>query len=359
MLEDSLTDAVNSLAKQLRTFDASIRREDKAIESMKIDLAAARALKSKSARDVDSLAEEVALLRLRKVEEVESKLQETISKRQIANQRSQEAKDDMKREKSDLRAQYDAFLADNEDYLKELDASRLGKTLEDAKKMKAKFLARFPGLEQREEAAISQVDKITERKHKRYKQLQNVEDYISWLTQGKENLNKEQAEVEAQLAARRKEHRESPEESIIAADILTLHHQKQTMQDKVDVLIMKEMQEQQEIAKLRKALDHSVGLLYLGELPRAINGLARRALPLSFSPLLIFLAPLQHKALAAARRDQRSKKGSRAPKSTFVTGKRVLACSGHLVGKNFLPRLHTFIIESASHQSPPSLSNAR
>ena len=65
----------------------------------------------------------------------------------------------MKREKSDLRAQYDAFLADNEDYLKELDASRLGKTLEDAKKMKAKFLARFPGLEQREEAAISEVDK--------------------------------------------------------------------------------------------------------------------------------------------------------------------------------------------------------
>ena len=215
----------------------------------------------------------------------------------------------MKREKSDLRAQYDAFLADNEDYLKELDASRLGKTLEDAKKMKAKFLARFPGLEQREEAAISEVDKITERKHKRYKQLQNVEDYISWLTQGKENLNKEQAEVEAQLAARRKEHRESPEESIIAADILTLHHQKQTMQDKVDVLIMKEMQEQQEIAKLRKALDHSVGLLYLGELPRAINGLARRALPLSFSPLLTFLRlsntrpPQPRGAIRGARKD--------------------------------------------------------
>ena len=60
-----------------------------------------------------------------------------------------------------------------------------------------------------------------------------LEDQIAHLKDSKRRLNEEQSMVEAHFDKKKKKYEDSSDESIILADILSLQHQKQRLQDRL------------------------------------------------------------------------------------------------------------------------------
>ncbi|UPR00991.1 hypothetical protein HOP50_06g43120 [Chloropicon primus] len=256
MLDDALTDAVNSLAKQLRSIDASIRQESKVIESVKKRLKATRAEGAEVEEAIARHVDDVAALKLRKFLSIDQGQSIVLRQKQIAQDRLDSRRGEVRDMRKNLFSRVNSFMRDSKRYQSGLDSREIQQSMDSADKVCKAHDSDVPRLEERESRAAAEAANLEKETQKFAVQLENLEEYISWLREAMVKMREERDDVDEQMALRRREQRESAEESIVAADILAHQHEKQLLQDRIDVLVMEHMHEQEEIAKLRKAFDH-------------------------------------------------------------------------------------------------------
>ena len=224
MIDDELTKAVNALAKQLRGIDASIRQESKVIDAMKAEIKASRLGNAEAETEIDVMIDRIAALRVKKIKEVAAEQRGVLNKKNLARERTERARRTAASIRADVMASLSAFLEGTKEHHANLNACRIEAEIDHFKTTKASYQSEYAKLE----GAAS----AKERRRKNSLQLEHLGEYISWLSQAKNKLREDQRDLDAQINRRRLEQYEDADESLVAADILSLQHQRQILQDR-------------------------------------------------------------------------------------------------------------------------------
>jgi len=232
MIDDELTKAVNALAKQLRGIDASIRQESKVIDAMKAEIKASRLGNAEAETEIDGMIDRIAALRVKKIKEVAAEQRGVLNKKNLARERTECARRTAASIRADVMASLSAFLEGTKEHQANLNACRIEAEIDYFKTTKASYQSEYAKLEDETKSALEKAASAKERRRKNSLQLEHLGEYISWLSQAKNKLREDQRDLDAQINRRRLEQYEDADESLVAADILSLQHQKQILQDR-------------------------------------------------------------------------------------------------------------------------------
>ncbi len=225
MLE--LAEAVNSLAKELRSIDSLIRQESKVIDARKSDLITLRTKKEKIQAAFDQSVGDI--VKLQRGQHHERKLKGLSERREKAEKQINEMEEELDEVKLSLLSKLEWFEEITRIYQKELSTERLTQQFDAAAEIEEAYQTDFPHMKQAEKDLEKERSSIS-KKHEIHKlQLENVEEQIAFLKSSKKRLDRELLEVQAQLSKTRNEN-QNPEDEFIAADILCVQHEKQKLE---------------------------------------------------------------------------------------------------------------------------------